>query len=130
MNNALEQQAHQLAITTPYSLSSIRRLQRGLMSADLQQDRHSCADTKTEIPIQCNKEQEMSSKKPITNQAQQDYDRACKYADDGHFHFPDRRVWLDDDNCFRFGKYVASGFDDVARSDPDYIIDILNILRG
>lgn len=37
MSEALEQQAHQLAITNPYSLASIRRLQLGLMSTDPQQ---------------------------------------------------------------------------------------------
>ncbi len=35
MTDALERQAHQLAITTPYSLSSIYRLQHDLMSVDL-----------------------------------------------------------------------------------------------
>ena len=50
MNDALDRQAHQLAITTPYSLSSIRCLQHGLMSADEDGDALTEEETISAVP--------------------------------------------------------------------------------
>jgi len=50
MTDALERQAYKLAITTPYSLSSIRCLQHGLMSTDLDGDALTEEETISAVP--------------------------------------------------------------------------------
>lgn len=53
MSDALERQARQLATTSTYSLSSIRRLQRGLMSTDPHQDGKSLTEEETIAVVPC-----------------------------------------------------------------------------
>lgn len=41
----------------------------------------------------------------------------------------DGKSWLDDDGCFKFGKWEGETTQDVAREDPDYLRWILETVE-